>query len=104
MIADAGAHDRTRAHFMADRSISVSLEFVERRTRAQFLTKKNWLFGPDPDPAYDRAKGWKLDQFAMHFVPNLLQGYKRAMAKIHPHATSGDPFERSEEHTSELQS
>jgi hypothetical protein len=93
MIADDGAHDRTRAYFMAERSIRVSLEFVERRTRAQFLTKKEWLFGPDPDPAYDRVKGWKLDQFAMHFVPDLVRGYKRAIAEIHPHAIPRDPFE-----------
>jgi len=77
---------------MAERSIRVSLEFVERRTRAQFLTKKKWLFGPDPDPAYDRVKGWKLDQFAMHFVPDLVRGYKGAMAEIHPHAIPRDPL------------
>jgi hypothetical protein len=37
------------------------------------------VFGPDPDPTYDPLYGWKLDQFAMHFEPELLRAYKRAV-------------------------
>jgi hypothetical protein len=78
---------------MAGRSIHITHEFLQRRWSAQFVPKKEWLFGPDPDPTYDRTKGWKLDQFAMFFVPDVVRTYKRVMAEGHPHAPPSDPLE-----------
>jgi hypothetical protein len=53
---------------------------------------KEWLLGPDPDPTYDRFNGWRLDQFAMNFVPNLVREYKMARAEEHPSAGPRDVF------------
>ena len=53
---------------------------------------KEWLFGPDPNPTYDPLNGWKLDQFAMTFVQDLVRKYKRARAKEHPSAGPRDGF------------
>jgi hypothetical protein len=78
---------------MAKRSNHFSLEDYERRSSAQFPVVKEWLFGPDPDPTYDRINGWKLDQFAMAFEPDLTQQYKRIMAEGHPHAIPRNPLE-----------
>jgi hypothetical protein len=78
---------------MAKRSNHFSLEDHERRASAQFVVIKEWLFGPDPDPTYDRLNGWKLDQFAMAFVPDLVRQYKRIMAEGHPHALPRGPLE-----------
>jgi hypothetical protein len=57
----------------------ISFEDHERRKRARSITITTWVFGPDPDPTYDPLYGWKLDQFAMHFEPELLRAYKRAV-------------------------
>jgi hypothetical protein len=78
---------------MAKQSISITPEFLERRNREQFGVIKRWLFGPDPDPTYDRLNGWKLDQFAMTFLPDLVREYKRVLAEGHPHAALRDPLE-----------
>jgi hypothetical protein len=79
---------------MAKPSNHFSFEDYERRTSAQFPVVKEWLFGPDPDPTYDRRDGMKLDQFAMTFVPDLVREYKRARAELHPNAGPRDGFAR----------
>lgn len=78
---------------MPRQSIHITPEFLRRRWDSQFASKKQWLFGPDPDPTYDRLKGWKLDQFAMFFEPDLVRAYKRVMAEGHPHTIPRDPLE-----------
>jgi len=78
---------------VAGRSIHITVEFLQRRWSSQFVAKKEWLFGPDPDPTYDRLNGWKLDQFAMFFVPDLVRGYKSVMAEGHPHSPPSNPLE-----------
>jgi hypothetical protein len=78
---------------MANRSIRITPEFLRRRWDAQFVPKKEWLFGPDPDPTYDQINGWKLDQFAMTLEPDLVREYKRLLAEEHPSAPPRDPFE-----------
>jgi hypothetical protein len=71
---------------MPRRPPPITVEFLMRRASSQFVVIKEWLFGPDPDPTYDRLNGWKLDQFAMTFVPDLVRAYKRAEAQEHPSA------------------
>jgi hypothetical protein len=94
MIDQEGAHSaKLEAHLMAKSPTPFSFEDHQLRASAQFVAKKEWLFGSDPDPTYDRLNGWKLDQFAMYFVPDLVRSYKRVMAENHPHAPRGDPFE-----------
>jgi hypothetical protein len=93
MIADDGAHSsELEPHLMARWPTHITFEFVERRNSAQFGMIKKWLFGPDPDPIYDRVNGWKLDQFAMHFFPDLVREYKKAGAEEHPSAGLRDGF------------
>jgi hypothetical protein len=77
---------------MAKRADQLSLEDHQRRASAQFVVIKDWLLGPDPDPTYDRTNGWKLDQFAMAFFPDLVRQYKRARAEEHPSAGPRDGF------------
>jgi hypothetical protein len=92
MIADVGAPSRERTHSMTRRPPRITAEFLKRRASAQFVVIKEWLIGPDPDPTYDRLNGWKLDQFAMTFVPNLVREYKQARAEEHPSADPRDGF------------
>ena len=77
---------------MSRRPLPITVEFLERRASAQFVLIKQWLFGPDPDPTYDRLNGWKLDQFATIFVPDLVREYKKARAEEHPSAGPRDGF------------
>jgi hypothetical protein len=77
---------------MTRRPPPITLEFLERRASAQFVVIKEWLLGPDPDPTYDRLNGWKLDQFAMTFVPDLVREYKILSAEEHPSAGPRDGF------------
>jgi hypothetical protein len=52
-----------------------------RRTAAEI---RKWTAHPDlPDPTYDPDKGWKLDEFAMHFEPNLVREYKNFLKMLH---------------------
>jgi hypothetical protein len=69
---------------MAKRPNHFSFEDYQRRSDAQFLVIKEWLFGPDPDPAYDRLNGWKLDQFAMKFVLTWFESTESSQLKSTP--------------------
>jgi hypothetical protein len=87
---------------MAKRSIRITPEFLQRRWDAQFVPKKEWLFGPDPDPTYDQVNGWKLDQFAMTLAPDLVREYKRLSAEEHPSAPPRDVAPRHPMETLEV--
>jgi hypothetical protein len=77
---------------MPRRPPPITVEFLMRRASSQFVVIKEWLLGPDPDPTYDRLNGWKLDQFAMTFAPDLVREYKRLSAEEHPSAGPRDGF------------
>lgn len=78
---------------MVKRRNHLTFEDHGRRISAQSDLIKAWVLGPDsPDPAYDPLNGWKLDQFAMHFMPHLVRQYKRVLAEGHPHNNSMDPI------------
>ncbi len=77
---------------MENRSNSFSFEDRERRESAQFITVMTWILGPDPDPTYDRVNGWKLDQFAMAFEPELVRKYKRLSKAEYPTPLPTEPF------------
>lgn len=64
----------------------------EDRERAQFITIMTWVLGSDPDPTYDPVRGWKLDQFAMAFEPELVREYKRVSKAEYPKPLPTEPF------------
>jgi hypothetical protein len=85
MIAEAGAHSCRTEDTVQERS-------RERRESAQFITIITWVLGSDPDPTYDPVHGWKLDQFAMAFEPELVREYKRVSKAEYPTPLPTEPF------------
>jgi hypothetical protein len=77
---------------MEMRSNHFSFETREQRESAQFIAITCWTFGPDPDPTYDPDNGWKLDQFAMALVPDLVREYKRICRAEYPSPFPTEPF------------
>jgi hypothetical protein len=59
-------------------------EEIERRLFLTNVAMREWAAQPSlPDPAYDPDAGWRLDQFAMHFEPDLVQERKDYLRQLY---------------------
>jgi hypothetical protein len=78
-----------------DRKTDEEQQARERADRREGW-KREWTELPDlPEPTYDPRNGWKLDQFAMHFEPDLLREYKRLSFGLYHPKLRTNPFDHA---------